>query len=98
MAEVPGDAQITSYAWDLGDGTQAMGPSVAHTYGSAERFQVRLTVTDSRGRTALATTMIQAMPDDDEPEAAGEPEAASATDDAGKSSRKSRKSTQRRKR
>jgi PKD repeat protein len=37
---------ITTYAWDFGDGTTALGVSVAHTFTAAGTFTVTLTVTD----------------------------------------------------
>jgi formylglycine-generating enzyme required for sulfatase activity len=37
---------ITAYRWDLGDGNQATGPSVVHTYATSGDYRVRLTVED----------------------------------------------------
>jgi PKD repeat protein len=41
-----GDGTITSYAWDLGDGTVAADPEVTHSYGSPGTYEVALTVDD----------------------------------------------------
>jgi PKD repeat protein len=43
------DGQLVSYSWDFGDGAIADGPRVTHTYDSAGRYQVRLTITDDSG-------------------------------------------------
>lgn len=50
---------ITSYAWDFGDGSAGSGIAPSHTYedGPAQ-FEVRLTVTDDQGRTASDTTQV----------------------------------------
>jgi OmpA-OmpF porin, OOP family len=48
------------YEWDFGDGSRGEGARVQHTYRSAESFDVRLTVTDARGRTSVANTRIDA--------------------------------------
>lgn len=49
--------KIVDYAWDFGDGSTTNGssPTVSHTYGVAGTYQVKLTITDDRGRTATAT-------------------------------------------
>ncbi|NLX46706.1 MAG: PKD domain-containing protein [Euryarchaeota archaeon] len=41
---------IANWTWDMGDGTIAHGPSVAHTYPSLGTFTVNLTVTDHFGQ------------------------------------------------
>src|SRR6185503_9778981 len=48
-----GGATITQYAWDFGDGTTETKnePTTSHPYGVARTYVVRLTVTDSAGRT-----------------------------------------------
>ena len=45
---------ITLYQWDFGDGTTASGAVVQHTYTTAWRYTVRLTVTDSGGAVGVA--------------------------------------------
>jgi len=52
------DGTITSYEWDLGDGTTATGETVAHTYGSEGSYSVTLTVTDDEGATGTTTTDV----------------------------------------
>jgi hypothetical protein len=37
------------YAWDFGDGTTAVGPSVVHSYAAGGTYSVKLTVTDLGG-------------------------------------------------
>lgn len=49
---------ISSYAWDFGDGSSDVGTTAAHYYYSAGTFAVTLTVTDSAGKTATASSQI----------------------------------------
>jgi len=55
--------RITKYSWDFGDGTGGSGPSptTSHTFTVAGSYNVTLTVTDSRGRTALKTTAVNVV-------------------------------------
>jgi hypothetical protein len=47
-----------NYAWNFGDGTTAVGPSVAHSYGTAGTYNVSLTVTDRGGNKATAIEQV----------------------------------------
>jgi PKD repeat protein len=49
---VQGNATIVSYSWAFGDGGSGSGQVVSHPYPAAGTFTVRLTITDSLGRTA----------------------------------------------
>jgi len=54
-------ARITSYAFNYGDGTSdgpAAPPSQSHTFGATGIYVVRLTVTDSLGRTGTTTVSV----------------------------------------
>jgi PKD repeat protein len=53
---------ITSYAWDFGDGTTATGATSSHVYGLAATYIVRLTITDSAGRTTFSTQNLTVAP------------------------------------
>ncbi|WP_133412073.1 PKD domain-containing protein [Vallicoccus soli] len=57
------DGTVVSYAWDLGDGTTASGPTATRAYADGT-WTVRLTVTDDRGATATTetTVVVQAPP------------------------------------
>ena len=44
-----GDATITGYAWDFGDGASGTQASPSHRYDAAGTYTVSLVVTDSRG-------------------------------------------------
>ena len=50
-----------NYSWDFGDGSTGTGPSVAHTYGQAGTYTVKLTVTDRGGNTATLTQPVQVL-------------------------------------
>lgn len=52
-------ATLLRYQWDLGDGSQAQGSQIVHVYNRKGRFQVRLSVTDDRGRSGEAGTTIK---------------------------------------
>lgn len=43
------DGRITSWTWDLGDGTTMTGPVVEHRYSAPGSYVVRLTVQDDAG-------------------------------------------------
>ncbi len=62
----PAGSTIDRYDWDFGDGSSARGLTVAttsHPYATANTFTIRLTVTDSLGRTATSTqTLTVAAP------------------------------------
>jgi PKD repeat protein len=47
-----------SYAWDFGDGSTGSGVTATHTFLKTGTFVIRLTVTDSRGRTATKTATL----------------------------------------
>ncbi|MGW8364054.1 S8 family serine peptidase [Streptomyces wedmorensis] len=60
------DAALTggsglSYSWDFGDGTTGTGVKPAHTYASYGTYTVRLTVTDSSGRTGRNQTTFRLL-------------------------------------
>jgi PKD repeat protein len=46
------DGQISSYAWNFGDGSTGIGVTPAHTYAGAGTYNVILKVTDDGGLTA----------------------------------------------
>lgn len=52
------NATITSHAWSFGDGSSATGATASHTFASAGTFSTTLTVTDSNGLTATASTPV----------------------------------------
>lgn len=49
------DGTIVSWRWDFGDGSTSTERSPAHSYRTAGRYQVRLTVTDNDGAGASKT-------------------------------------------
>jgi len=51
------DGFITSYYWDFGDGTTAIGVVVTHAYATQGTYTVTLTVTDDDGATATVTAI-----------------------------------------
>jgi PKD repeat protein len=53
------DGQLTAYTWDFGDGTAAaITKDAVHTYGAANTYPVRLTVTDNDGATSDLTQSV----------------------------------------
>ncbi len=47
-----GDAQITSWEWNFGDGESSNEPSPQHTYNSGDDYRVRLRVEDQNGKSS----------------------------------------------
>ncbi|MBK26311.1 MAG: hypothetical protein CME70_20090 [Halobacteriovorax sp.] len=60
----PDGDQLSSYAWDMGDGTILFGNEVEHNYLINSTYTVKLTVEDSRGLSDEATQelIIQSGP------------------------------------
>jgi uncharacterized protein YceK len=58
-------ARIISYQWDFGDGTTSTRRNPTNTFWSTTMgsvvFEVTLTVTDSRGKTAVSRTTVEVM-------------------------------------
>lgn len=49
-----------TYAWDLGDGTKASGPTATRTYAAAGAYDVTLTVTNRFGESATQKMAVRA--------------------------------------
>ncbi len=43
------DGNISTYKWDLGDGTSSVSQSIQHTYNTPASYKISLTVTDNSG-------------------------------------------------
>jgi PKD repeat protein/uncharacterized protein YraI len=52
-------SHITTFAWEFGDGTGASGVDVVHIYTQPGSYEVKLTVTDDKGRSDTATQGIK---------------------------------------
>jgi chitodextrinase len=48
-------SNLVGYTWDMGDGTQASGRDVSHTYNTAGEYEAKLTVTDNNGLSDTTT-------------------------------------------
>ncbi|MBV9465690.1 MAG: PKD domain-containing protein, partial [Solirubrobacterales bacterium] len=51
-------ATITRYSWSFGDGSTGTGVGPTHTYRNTASYTVKLTVTDSAGKTASVSKTI----------------------------------------
>lgn len=58
----PGDDELT-YSWDLGDGSDATGEKVTHTYTDAGKHTVTVTVRDGDGGKDSDTLVVDVAPD-----------------------------------
>ncbi len=50
-----------NYLWDFGDGTNAVGPSVVHSYVKGGAYTVKLTVTDRGGNVAALSQTVTVL-------------------------------------
>lgn len=50
---------IVSYRWEFGDGTEATGPAVVHTYSEPGEYTITLILTDSKGGQTRLTHDVQ---------------------------------------
>ena len=57
-ADSTSSSVIDAYRWDFGDGTTGFGVNVSKIFATAGSFVVRLTITDSAGRTATTTVTV----------------------------------------
>jgi PKD repeat protein len=57
-SSVDSHGTITSYQWDFDDGEKKSGQVVTHDFATARTYDVRLTITDDRGRTASTTRRV----------------------------------------
>jgi len=55
------DGRVAAYAWDFGDQSTGTGKTIKHTFRSASRFQVRLTVTDDKGKTGFIIKIVEVL-------------------------------------
>lgn len=55
------DGDITTYEWDLGDGTQATGVLIEHAYDKTGLYTVSLKVTDNGGEFRIQKTDIRVV-------------------------------------
>ncbi len=53
-----GDANITTWAWDFGDGNTSNETNTTHTYAAAGNYTVTLTVTDANDETDTTEEII----------------------------------------
>jgi len=56
------DGVITSYFWEFGDGSSAVGANVSGTYRTPGSYPVKLTVMDDNGGQTIVERVITVMP------------------------------------
>jgi hypothetical protein len=62
-ADAEGGTEPYTFQWDFGDGQQAIGRNIEHTYENPGTYTATLTVTDATGQSASDTTSsIQVIP------------------------------------
>ncbi len=64
----PDGGDITSFAWDFGDGSSAEGSSVTHTYAANGTYSVALTVKDDENATDASAVEIVIVIESEEEE------------------------------
>jgi PKD repeat protein len=52
------DGSVLSWSWDFGDGSSSTDTNPIHPYASANDYQVKLTVTDDKGKQASVTHTV----------------------------------------
>ena len=52
------DGQIVLYEWDFGDQATGTGRTVTHSYAASGNYEVKLTVTDDRGKAVSTTNTV----------------------------------------
>jgi PKD repeat protein len=57
-SDTVGKNEVSSYSWDMGDGTTDSGEVVTHSYGSDGVYSVELTVEDKEGITTRRTKQV----------------------------------------
>lgn len=62
-ATTPGDAPITEYQWDFGDGKTGTGEQASHRYAADGEYVVSLTAVDGNGAEASTSQTIQTAND-----------------------------------
>ncbi|MEQ9384183.1 MAG: PKD domain-containing protein [Imperialibacter sp.] len=75
-----GTSDIDEFAWNFGDGAQALGPDTTHVYQQVGTFNVTLNITN---RCGLDTTLVQTVVINPTPEQPIVPSAVAICDDNG---------------
>jgi len=59
LSIVPTGSTITSWNWSFGDGTGSSDQNASHKYSSGDDYTVRLTITDSKGKTSTKGKLVK---------------------------------------
>jgi PKD repeat protein len=57
---VGGEGPLVQFEWDFGDSSTATGATVAHEYKTPGSYEVKLKVTDEKGKSTIAAQPLQA--------------------------------------
>jgi len=77
------DGSISSYDWDLGDGTLSTGEFVQHSYSTIGSYLVRCQVSDNQGSSNSKWTYIEPVESVNEPTDGGQTKEANHENDGG---------------
>jgi len=61
------DGDLLAYTWDFGDGNAGSGVAPSHTYATGGSFEVKLTISDGKGGSDIATATVEVTVPNNQP-------------------------------